>query len=51
MIRRRMTATGIATQAGSHRLRAARITAYLKNGGTLEKAVMANHANTRTTQL
>ena len=27
-------------------------TAYLKNGGTLEKAaVMANHASTRTTQL
>ena len=29
-----------------------RITAYLKNGGTLEKAAaMANHASTRTTQL
>jgi hypothetical protein len=27
------------------------ITAYLKNGGTLEKAQMANHASTRTTQL
>ena len=28
------------------------ITAYVKNGGTLEKAaVMANHASTRTTQL
>src|SRR6478672_9885590 len=28
------------------------ITAYLKNGGTLEKAAaMANHASTRTTQL
>jgi hypothetical protein len=28
------------------------ITAYLKNGGTLEKAAqMANHARTRTTQL
>jgi hypothetical protein len=27
-------------------------TAYLKNGGTLEKAAaMANHASTRTTQL
>jgi hypothetical protein len=27
-------------------------TAYLKNGGTLEKAeTMANHASTRTTQL
>jgi sugar/nucleoside kinase (ribokinase family) len=31
---------------------AAGITAYLKNGGTLEKAAaMANHASTRTTQL
>jgi len=29
-----------------------RCTAYLKNGGTLEKAAqMANHASTRTTQL
>jgi hypothetical protein len=29
-----------------------RITAHLKNGGTLEKAaVIANHASTRTTQL
>jgi integrase/recombinase XerC len=28
------------------------ITAYLKNGGTLEgAATMANHASTRTTQL
>jgi len=28
------------------------ITAYLKNGGTLEKAAMiGNHASTRTTQL
>ena len=32
--------------------RATGITAYLKNGGTLEKAAMiANHASTRTTQL
>ena len=31
---------------------AAGMTAYLKNGGTLEKAAaMANHASTRTTQL
>jgi sugar/nucleoside kinase (ribokinase family) len=34
------------------RARAAGITAYLKNGGTLEKAAaMANHSSTRTTQL
>jgi hypothetical protein len=32
-------------------VRATGITAYLKNGGTLEKAAaMANHASTRTTQ-
>lgn len=32
--------------------RATGITAYLKNGGTLERAaVIANHASTRTTQL
>ena len=35
-----------------HSFRATGITAYLKNGGTLEKAAaMANHASTRTTQL
>jgi hypothetical protein len=33
-------------------MRGTGITAYLKNGGTLEKARdMANHADTRTTQL
>jgi hypothetical protein len=32
--------------------RATSVTAYLKNGGTLERAAqMANHASTRTTQL
>jgi hypothetical protein len=36
----------------NHSFRATGITAYLKNGGTLEKAaVMANHSSTRTTQL
>jgi integrase len=45
-------AAGIATKLGNHSFRATRITAYLKKGGTLEKAVaMANHASTRTTQL
>ena len=43
---------GIATKLGNHSFRATGITAYLKNGGTLEKAAaMANHASTRTTQL
>jgi site-specific recombinase XerD len=52
MIRRRATAAGIATKLGNHSFRATGITAYLKNGGTLEKAAaMANHASTRTTQL
>jgi site-specific recombinase XerC len=52
MVRRRAAAAGIETQAGNHSFRATGITAYLKNGGTLEKAAaMANHASTRTTQL
>lgn len=52
MIARRAAATGIATRVGNHSFRATGITAYLKNGGTLEKAAsMANHASTRTTQL
>jgi site-specific recombinase XerD len=52
MITRRKNATGIPTRLGNHSFRATGITAYLKNGGTLEKAAqMANHASTRTTQL
>ncbi|WP_372013999.1 tyrosine-type recombinase/integrase (plasmid) [Tistrella mobilis] len=52
MIRRRAAAAGIETPIGNHSFRATGITAYLKNGGTLEKAAtMANHASTRTTQL
>jgi site-specific recombinase XerD len=52
MIRRRAAAAGIATKIGNHTFRATGITAYLKNGGTLEKAAaMANHSSTRTTQL
>jgi integrase len=52
MIRRRAAAAGIMTKVGNHSFRATGITAYLKNGGTLEKAAaMANHASTRTTQL
>ncbi len=52
MIRRRAASAGIATKIGNHTFRATGITAYLKNGGTLEKAAaMANHASTRTTQL
>src|SRR5579872_6333264 len=52
MIRRRAGGAGIKTEVGNHTFRATGITAYLKNGGTLEKAAaMANHASTRTTQL
>ena len=52
MIGRRARAARIATKVGNHTFRATGITAYLKNGGTLEKAAaMANHATTRTTQL
>lgn len=52
MVRRRAKAASIQTAIGNHSFRATGITAYLKNGGTLEKAAtMANHASTRTTQL
>ena len=52
MIRRRAAATGIMAKVGNHTFRVTGITAYLNNGGTLEKvARMANHASTRTTQL
>jgi site-specific recombinase XerD len=52
MIQRRARAAGIATKIGNHTFRATGVTAYLKNGGTLEKAAqMANHVSTRTTQL
>lgn len=52
MIQRRAAAAGIGTKIGNHTFRATGITAYLKNGGTLENAAaMANHASTRTTQL
>ena len=52
MVRRHAATAGIKTKLGNHSFRATGITAYLKNGGTLEKAAaMANHASTRTTQL
>jgi site-specific recombinase XerD len=48
----RALAAGIKTKVGNHTFRATGITAYLKNGGSLENAAtMANHASTRTTQL
>ena len=52
MVRGRAAAARIATRLGNHSFRAAGITAYLKNGGTLEKvAQMVKHASTRTTPL
>ncbi len=52
MIGRRAAAADIETKVGNHSFRATGITAYLKNGGSLENAAaMANHASTRTTQL
>jgi integrase len=52
MIQRRAKSADIAVRVGNHTFRATGVTAYLKNGGTLERAAqMANHASTRTTQL
>jgi site-specific recombinase XerD len=52
MVTRRALAASIETKIGNHTFRATGITAYLRNGGTLENAAaMANHASTRTTQL
>ncbi|VFU16628.1 protein of unknown function (plasmid) [Methylocella tundrae] len=45
MIHRRAAVAEIETKIRNHTFRATGITAYLKNGGTLEKAAtMANHA-------
>lgn len=52
MVKRRTLRAGIKTEITNHSFRATGITAYLLNGGTLERAAkMANHASTRTTQL
>jgi integrase len=52
MIQQHARAAGIETRIGNHTFRATGITAYLKNGGTLEKAqYMANHESPRTTKL
>ena len=52
MIRGRLKQTGIRTKAGCHSFRATRITCYLENKGTLEKAhQMASHSSPRTTKL
>jgi site-specific recombinase XerD len=52
MANRRAAAAGISTAVCKHTFRGTGITAYLENGGMLERARdMANHASTRTTQL
>ena len=52
MVRKRAKRAGVNATIGNHTFRGTGITAYLKNGGTLEKArEMANHADTRTTRL
>jgi len=51
-IRWRAATAGIEAKLGNHSFPATGITAYFKNGCTLEKAAaMENHASTRTTQL
>jgi integrase/recombinase XerC len=51
-VNRRARAVGIETTIGNHTFRGTGITAYLENGGSLERARdMAGHASTRTTQL
>jgi site-specific recombinase XerD len=52
LIQRHAKRAGIETQIGNHSMRATGMTDYLKNGGSLSEArKMANHADTRTTQL
>ena len=52
MIQRRAAQAGIKTRIGNHSMRATGITDYLKSDGSLSEArKMANHADTRTTQL
>lgn len=52
MVQRRAKAAGLKTAVCNHTFRATGITAYLTNGGTIERAaIMAGHASTRTTQL
>jgi len=52
MIQRRAADLGMRIKIGCHTFRATGITAYLENGGTLEKAqTMAAHESPRTTKL
>jgi len=52
MIKRRAKAAELSSRVGCHTFRATGITAYLENGGTIEKAqVIAAHESPRTTKL
>ena len=52
LIQRHAKQAGIKTRVGNHSMRATGITDYLKSDGSLSEArKMANHADTRTTQL
>jgi integrase len=52
MVRRRAAAIGMDVKIGCHTFRATGFTAYLENGGSLEKAqLMAAHKSPRTTKL
>lgn len=52
MVKRRALAAGISISACCHTFRATGITAYLSNGGTIEKAqAIAAHESPRTTKL
>jgi integrase/recombinase XerC len=52
MVHRRARAASIATPVSNHTFRATGITAYLENGGTLERAqAIAAHESPRTTKL
>jgi len=52
MVKRRVKAAGLSSRLTCHTFRATGITAYLENGGTIEKAqVIAGHESPRTTKL
>ncbi len=52
MIKRRVESCGFSQRVCNHSFRATGITAYLENGGTIEKAqAIAGHESPRTTKL
>lgn len=52
MIKRRAKAAGLPATICNHTMRTTGITAYLENGGTIEKAqTIAAHESPRTTKL